>query len=188
MTESQRGGRWDRIRIARFIREDPITKRRLQALAPADIAEWRDARLKQVKPGSVAREMNLITAILEIARKEWWLKENPMRDVRQPPKPKGRARRISDDEVEALAKTFGVWESLKIETQRNRIGLALLFALETAMRSGEICALRWPDVHLADPYVTVRTGKNRDSRDVLLAVRCGDSEGPSAWPPSGVRA
>lgn len=90
MTEAKRGGRWDRIRIARFIREDPITKRRLQALAPADIAQWRDSRLKQVKPGSVAREMNLIAAILEIARKEWgWLKENPMRDVRQPPKPKG---------------------------------------------------------------------------------------------------
>lgn len=172
VTESKRGGRWDRIRIARFIREDPITKRRLQALAPADIAEWRDARLKQVKPGSVAREMNLIAAILEIARKEWgWLKENPMRDVRQPPKPKGRARRISDDEVEALAKAFGVWESLEIETQRNRIGLAFLFALETAMRSGEICALRWTDVHLAERYVTVRTSKNGDSRDVPLTSR-----------------
>ena len=184
VTEAKRGGRWDRIRIDRFLRDDPITKRRLQALTSTDLAEWRDMRLKQmkpatanrpaaaIKPATVAREMNLIAAILEIARREWrWLKESPMRDVQQPKKPKGRARRISGEEVEALARAFGVWDSLEVETQRNRIGLAFLFALETAMRSGEICELRWPDIHLAERYVTVRTSKNGDSRDVPLTSR-----------------
>ncbi|MDZ5788540.1 site-specific integrase [Stenotrophomonas maltophilia] len=172
VTPSKRGGRWDRVRIARFNREDKIAKRRLLALSAADLADWRDARLKQVKPGTVAREMNLIAAVLEVARREWgWLKESPMRDVRQPKKPKGRARRISGEEVEALAKAFDVWDSLKVETQRNRIGLAFLFALETAMRSGEICELRWTDVHLTERYVTVRTSKNGDTREVPLTAR-----------------
>lgn len=172
VTPEKRGGRWDRVRIARFIREDRIVKRRLLCLSSTDLAEWRDARLKQVQPSTVAREMNLIAAVLEVARREWrWLKESPMRDVRQPKKPKGRARRIADAEVEALAKAFGVWETLAAETQRNRIGLAFLFALETAMRSGEICELRWPDVHLEERYVTVRTSKNGDSRDVPLTAR-----------------
>jgi len=85
VTKTKRGGRWDRIRIARFLREDRIVKRRLAALSSADLAEWRDARLKQVKPATVAREMNLMAAVLEVARREWvWLKESPMRDVRQP--------------------------------------------------------------------------------------------------------
>lgn len=172
VTESKRGGRWDRIRLARFLREDPITKRRLAALRPADMAAWRDARLKQVKPGTVAREMNLITAVLEIARKEWhWLKVSPMQDVSQPKKPKGRARRIEPHEVEALARAFGVWDALVAETQRNRVGLAFLFALETAMRSGEICDLHWRDIHLQERYVTVRTSKNGDSREVPLTLR-----------------
>lgn len=172
VTPSKRGGRWDRVRIARFNREDKIAKRRLLALSAADLADWRDARLKQVKPGTVAREMNLIAAVLEVARREWgWLKESPMRDVRQPKKPKGRARRITGEEVEALAKAFDVWDSLKVETQRNRIGLAFLFALETAMRSGEICELRWTDVHLTERYVTVRTSKNGDTREVPLTAR-----------------
>lgn len=85
VTPEKRGGRWNRIRIARFIREDRIVKRRLPSLSSADLAEWRDARLKQVKPGTVAREMNLIAAVLEIARREWvWLKESPMRDIFHP--------------------------------------------------------------------------------------------------------
>ncbi|WOS40707.1 site-specific integrase [Xanthomonas rydalmerensis] len=172
VTPSKRGGRWDRIRIDRFKREDKIAKRRLLGLSANDLAAWRDARLKQVKPSTVAREMNLIAAVLEVARREWgWLKESPMRDVRQPKKPKGRARRISAEEVEALARAFDVWDSLKAETKRHRIGLAFLFALETAMRSGEICALRWPDVHLEERYVTVRDSKNGDSRDVPLTMR-----------------
>ncbi|WP_045769859.1 tyrosine-type recombinase/integrase [Xanthomonas albilineans] len=172
VTPSKRGGRWDRVRIDRFNREDRIAKRRLLSLSPVDLAEWRDARLKQVKPATVAREMNLIAAVLEAARRDWgWLKESPMRDVRRPKEPKGRARRISPNEVEALSKAFEVWDALKAETQRQRIGLAFLFALETAMRSGEICELRWTDVHLEECYVTVRTSKNGDSRDVPLTAR-----------------
>ena len=172
VTPGKRGGRWDRVRIARFIREDRIAKRRILGLSQNDMAEWRDARLKLVKPATVAREMNLISAVLEVARLEWrWLKESPMRDVKQPPKPKGRARRISPEEVEALARAFDVWDTLKTETQRHRVGLAFLFALETAMRSGEICELRWTDVHLDERYVTVRTSKNGDSRDVPLTAR-----------------
>ncbi len=184
VSEKKRGRRWEQIRIARFIREDKIVKRRLLALAAADFAEWRDARLKHVrpatarreastiKPATVAREMNLLNAVLEAARKEWgWLKTNPLTDVRQPPKPKGRARRITAEEIHALSVAFGVHEKLVAETQRNRIGLAFLFALETAMRSGEICALRWTDVHLTERYVTIRESKNGDSREVPLSPR-----------------
>ena len=172
VSEKKRGRRWEQIRIARFIREDKIAKRRLLALTAADFAEWRDARLKQVAPASVAREMNLLGAVLEVTRREWvWLKVNPLKDVRQPPKPKGRARRITAEEVQALSVAFGVHEKIAVDTQRNRIGLAFLFALETAMRSGEICSLRWPDVHLSERYVTVRESKNGDSREVPLSPR-----------------
>lgn len=172
VSEGKRGRRWEQIRLARFVKDEPIAKRRMQALTAADFAAWRDARLAVVKPGTVAREMNLLSSVLEIARREWlWIKTNPMRDVRQPRKPRGRARRITPEEIAVLAKAFGVDGELKAVSQRQRVGLAFLFALETAMRSGEICALRWADIRMDAGYVTVRTSKNGDERDVPLTPR-----------------
>lgn len=176
------GGRWERIRLAAMER-DPIAARRLAALDADDFAAWRDARLKEtaqgkstpVQPGTVAREMNLMRSVLEVARREWrWIRVNPMKDVRWPQTPKGRARRLSPAEVEALAKAFGVWDTLAAETATQRVGLAFLFALETAMRSGEILALTWPNIHLSEQYVTLPKTKNGDSRDVPLTRRAVD--------------
>jgi len=170
--DKRKGGRWERVRLARFVREYPLAQRRLESLDARDFADWRDARLKDVQPASVAREMNLLRAVLELARREWrWLRVNPMDDVRWPQRPKGRARGVAPSEVEAIARALGVWDALPVRLNRNRVGLAFLFALETGMRSGEICALRWADVHKAERYVTVRKSKNGDARDVPLSSR-----------------
>src|SRR3546814_955573 len=89
--------------------------------------------------------MNLMRSVLEVARRDWkWIRVNPMTDVRWPKCPKGRARRIDVETVQALAEAFGVWDKLRADTATQRTGLAFLFALETAMRSGEILALTWP--------------------------------------------
>ena len=135
------GERWERVRLLALARS-PLAQRRLEALAGNDIADWRDERLTQVKPGTVAREMNLLRSVLEVCRRDWkWIRVNPIQDVRWPKCPKGRARRISEEEVSSLATAFGVWDKLCADTQTQRVGLAFLFAMETAMRSGEICAL-----------------------------------------------
>ncbi|UYB51214.1 site-specific integrase [Xanthomonas sp. AM6] len=165
------GSHWELIRL-KALKRDPIAARRIAALGPEDFSRWRDDRLTQVKPGTVAREMNLLRAVLEVARRDWrWIRENPMSDVRWPQTPKGRARRVSAEEVAALAAAFGVWDKLSAETATQRTGLAFLFALETAMRSGEILALTWPNIHLDDRYVHLPKTKNGDSRDVPLTLR-----------------
>ena len=139
----------------------------------------RDARLRTqaqrrqttVAPATVAREMNLLRSVLETARKEWrWLRTNPMADVSWPKSPKGRARRITPEEEADLTAALGV-ATLRADTATQRVGLAFLLALETAMRSGEILALTWPNVHLADQYVHLPRTKNGDARDVPLSKR-----------------
>ena len=177
--DDERGGaRWERIRLAAFER-DPLAQRRLAALGPDDFAAWRDARLRTqaqrrqttVAPATVAREMNLLRSVLETARKEWrWLRTNPMADVSWPKSPKGRARRITPEEEADLTAALGV-ATLRADTATQRVGLAFLLALETAMRSGEILALTWPNVHLADQYVHLPRTKNGDARDVPLSKR-----------------
>ena len=172
VTEGRAGGHWERVRLTAFERE-PMAARRLAAIGGDDIAAWRDSRLADGKaPGTVAREMNLLRAVFEVARRDWkWIRTNPMTDVRWPKTPKGRARRVTPTEVQELAEAFGVWDTLQAETATQRVGLAFLFALETAMRSGEILALTWPHIHLADQYVHLPKTKNGDARDVPLTKR-----------------
>ena len=164
------GGHWEAIRL-KALQEHSIARRKLAGLGSDDFAKWRDDRLRDRKPGTVAREMNLMRAVLEVARRDWgWLKANPMTDVRWPKAPKGRARRISEDEIAAVVAAFGV-APLKADTATQRVGLAFLFAIETAMRSGEILSMRWPDVHLRSRYVHLPRTKNGDARDVPLSTR-----------------
>lgn len=165
------GGHWEAIRLNAML-EWPIARRKLANLTGADFAEWRDARLKKVSPSTVVREKNLLRSVLESARRDWqWIRANPMQDVRWPQLPKGRKRRISSDEVDALAEAFGVGGELGAGTATQRVGLAFLFALETAMRSSEICGLTWTHIHLSSQFVTLPKTKNGDARDVALSTR-----------------
>lgn len=165
------GEHWEILRL-NAMEKLPMAKRRVSVLTADDFALWRDERLLTRKPGTVAREMTLMRGVLEVARRDWkWIRENPMKDVRWPVQPKGRARRISEEEVKALATAFGVGDKLQGETVTQRVGLAFLFALETAMRSGEILSLTRANIHLAEQYVHLPKTKNGDSRDVALTKR-----------------
>ena len=179
VAQERAGWRWECIRLVAMERE-PLALRRLESLQGRDIADWRDTRLATkaqrrdttVKPATVAREMNLLRAVLEVARRDWgWLRVNPMDGVRWPKSPKGRARRVSPEEVEGLARAFGVWDKLLADTATQRVGLAFLLGLETAMRSGEMLALTWPNIHLDEQFVHLPKTKNGDARDVPLTKR-----------------
>lgn len=164
-----KGARWELVRLA-MLERDPLAAVRLPRLSAAHIADWRDRRLAEVSSSSVAREMNLLRSVLEKARKEWlWLRINPTSDVARPRSPASRKRRISQDEADRLALACGLGDGLKAETATNRTGLAFLFALETAMRAGEILGLQWADV--GQKSVRLPDTKNGDARSVPLSPR-----------------
>lgn len=171
VSPSKKGARWERLRIDAMARE-PFAATRMEKLSPPLIAEWRDARLQNVAPGTVYREMNLLGSVLEIARREWhWIRDNPMRDVRRPKQPPPRRRRITDDEINRICLALGyVWPAKPANTSQ-RVALAFLFALETAMRAGEILSLNPATVHLSERYVDLPKTKNGDARQVPLSRR-----------------
>jgi len=165
------GARWELTRLKVFL-EQPLARRKLASLGPDDFIAWRDERNRKVKPATTAREMNLLQAILKHARRELrWMRENPMAEVTPPKKPKGRARRITPTEERALTMALGQRGKLQADTPTHRVGLAFLFALETAMRSGEICGLTWDCVFQSSRYVTLPKTKNGEARDVPLSPR-----------------
>lgn len=160
------GKRWERVRIDRLVNgrpddlppvpPDPITLVPLRNLGSDDFAAWRDRRLRSVSAASVRREWTLLSHACTVAQREWkWLDEHPMKGVRRPAPPEARDRRISDDEIERLLFALGYSADEPPATQTARVGAALLFAIETAMRAGELVALRWANVHSDEQYLRV---------------------------------
>ncbi|MEQ9347754.1 MAG: site-specific integrase [Thalassospira sp.] len=167
VSPSKRGGRWEMIRIEKFCR-DPIANTLLSDLTPEEMGRWRDKRLREVKPGSVIRELNLMSATLTTARREWkWISANPISDIRKPSGAQGRDRLISEQEIEIIVSLAGDDHS-RIS---GRIGLAFLFAIETAMRAGEICGLHQGDINTRTRVAVLRETKNGTARKVPLSSR-----------------
>jgi integrase len=165
VSPTKRGERWELLRLARFQKEE-IAQKNIGDLTPADLAAWRDARLSEVSPGTVAREMTLLSGVLSVARKEWGLIEaSPMTDVRKPSKPPPRDRIATADEMERLALSAG--DDLTTGTARSFH--AFLFAVETAMRAGEIVGLTWDRVDLDQRVVKLTQTKNGTAREVPLS-------------------
>lgn len=144
---------------------DDIARVKLCDLSPKDFEKWRDARLKEVSDGTVDREMNTISHIGTMGVKWKWLRENPLKQVARPPEPPPRHQTISDADCERLLHVCGE----NYHTATGRVGLCLLFALETAMRSGEITQLTWRMVHDKHVHLPKEICKTRVARDVPLS-------------------
>lgn len=169
VTPGRKSERSELLRIAAFAR-DPLAAVKLPTVTAQDLASWRDRRLKKVAAGSVRREFNILRSALRLARVEWgWLRENVCGSVKMPIAPPSRKRRIPDDQIERVSAALGLSAGLIAETIGNRVGLAFLFALETAMRAGEILGMTWGDVR--EKSVTLPRTKNGDVREVPLSPR-----------------
>lgn len=84
---------------------------------------------------------------------------------------KARNRRVTDDDLEKLAWAATYTPEAKLKMSKQRTFAAFLFAIETAMRSGEILKMQWSDIHFEKGYVHLPDSKNGYPRDVPLSKR-----------------
>lgn len=159
----------------------PLADWKLADVTPEVLGKWRDMRLKgtaaldfkdKVLGSSVSRDLNLLSHVFSAAVKEWkWIAKSPTTDVRRPADPPPRDRLYSEDEVERLCAAMGIDidQAEPVEPATQRVGIAFLFAIETAMRAGEICSLR-PE-HVAGRVATLLETKNGTKRAVPLSSR-----------------
>jgi integrase len=161
----KRGERWEVIRLERF-KTYPISNVKMKDVRASDFAKWRDARLLEVKGASVRREMQLMSAVVNVARKEWgWINANPLSDVRKPPASPRRNRLVSENEMAALSISAG--SDPKDKTARSF--LAFQFAIETGMRAGEIVGLVQDRIDRRRRVAHLPITKNGEARDVPLS-------------------
>lgn len=175
VSPSKKNPRWEQTRLA-TLGEEPIGERRLKDIPLAELSsdmlgKWRDKRLSidQVAGSTVNRDFSLISNVFTVARKEWkWMGASPTTDVRRPANPTPRDRRISMDEIERITLSSGFDECQAVQVKQ-RAGVAFLFAIETAMRAGEICGLRTTDVE--GRVAKLDNTKNGTKRQVPLSKR-----------------
>lgn len=163
-----KGAKWELARLG-LLERDQLSLVRLPALRPIHLAEWRERRLSQVSGASVRREMNLLQSVFKSCRKDWgWLNSDPIKDVDRPQAPASRKRRVPQEEIDRLTLALGYDGGVPV-TAQHRVALCFLFALETAMRAGEILGMKWSDVSAKS--VTLPKTKNGDVRRVPMSAR-----------------
>jgi integrase len=172
VSKKKRGYKWEAGRLSAMA-NTPLGKVRMSEVNASHISAWRDQRLREVQGGTVTREMNLLSHVFSVARKEWkWITRSPTTDVARPKSNPPRERRITQKEIERICLSLN-WRhdavDLKPETKQQRIALAFLFAIETAMRAGEICALEAGDVN--GRVARLKMTKNGFPRNVPLSPR-----------------
>jgi len=168
VSPTHRGERWEIVRLAAYQKPDSKLpcKKKLSDVTTADLADWRDARLKKQSRGTVLRDMGLVSAVLEQARLEWkWIKVNPIKDVRRPANPDHREVLITGPQIRRMLRALGYAREVRGVMQA--VAMCFLMALLTGMRAGELCGLTWANVR-AD-HVHLPMTKNGKPRNVPLA-------------------
>jgi len=170
VTPDKRGAKWERNRILAYLRE-PITQVKLLDLRREHFEDLITSRLKSVKPSTVNRDLNLISNCLTYARRWRLMDHNPFDDLKRPTDPKHRERLISLEEIEEILIALGYTEGDQLVYKQQYAAIAFLFAIETAMRLGEITGLRPEDVNLETRVAHLPLTKNGSARSVPLSSR-----------------
>ena len=145
---------------AKHLRE-AFSGRELSGLTVADIRSYiEQRRQKGIGPGTVNREVGLLSAAINYAQREWgWKIPNPAarRRLREP---EGRVRWIRKAEAAALIRTAGA------QYRAAHLPDFIRLALHTGMRRGEMLGLEWKRVDLQTGLIYLegthtKSGKRR---------------------------
>ena len=183
VSPTMRGERWECARVGAFLKDANFPTGKIGEITPEMIGRWRDTRLRQVTAGTVIREMSLLAAVMEHARREWrWIHTNPCRDVRRPRTPDHREVVISPRQIRLMLESMGYLPGKPCRSVPQAAGAAFVLALRTGMRAGEITGLTWDRVRADSCWlpVTKTTPRevplSRKARNVIEAMRGWDDE------------
>jgi integrase len=172
VTPSKLSADTERLRLCKMLKA-PLCSITLADLSSAPVAAYRDKRALEVKAGTVARELSLLHNVIEVARREWsvGITSNVVAQVRRLPVKNARDRRLKPGEIARLI------EALR-STRNKLIKPAVLLAIETAMRRGELLNLTWDAVDLETrtayiPHTKTGYARTIPLTDQALAILAG---------------
>lgn len=168
---THKGAQWEIVRLKQFESDNTLPlKSPLAKITPQMLSAWRDLRLTKVQPGSVIREMSLLSSVFSYARRDWnWISKSPLEDVRKPSQPKNRERVITWPETKGMLRALGYRPGDTPQSLNQVVALSFMLALRTGMRAGELLKLQWVDVRSS--WVVLDDSKNGEGRDVPLSKK-----------------
>lgn len=160
---AKKGGDIETIVLNAFLRHS-ISQQKLSTLSTSDFASYRDERLQVITAKTLKRQLAPLQNMFEHAKAEWGvpLRENPLAKLTLKVIDNKRQRRLREGELSKLL------EAGK-KTRNRYVVLIVRFALETAMRRGEILSLKWRDIDLERATATILEAKNGHSRTIPLS-------------------
>ena len=136
----------------------------LKEITPAQVAAFRDKRLKTVGPSTVQKDLALLSHLYTIARTEWALEvTNPVAAIRKPAKPDGRLRLLSKDEARHLLETCK-------KSRNEKLYSYVQLLLHTGMRPSEGAGLTWSQVDIDARIIDLTITKTKPRR-VPLTIK-----------------
>ncbi len=168
VTPLKKGAGPEAVRVRALLRH-PLAERIVSTIRGVDIASYRDERLSRVCPGTVKRDLVILSHLFEVARKEWGIHvRNPVRDIQVPAHAKSRNRRLQTSRDGAASEEQRLLQACA--DARNPYLLPIVrLALETAMRQGELVRLRWEHIDLTRRVAHLPDTKNGECRAVPLS-------------------
>lgn len=177
VTPSKRGALQETQRISTW-KTDRLASKSLASLRSVDFAQWRDKRLKEVSPATTRLDLAVISNLFNVARRDWGFEGllNPVESIRLPSIQNARNRLFHEGEEALLLAFIKPMERDDNGRYGTRCRNPLLYplvclAVETAMRQGELLALRWEHIRIADRVAHLPMTKNGTSRDVPLSSK-----------------
>lgn len=157
-----RGGKIDQERIDRWLAAK-WTKTPILDLTPTILAKFRDDRLKTAGAGTVLRELNIIRSALNRARTDWGIPV-PECKITRPKAPAARDRRLKSGEFDRLMDGCA-------RSRNKQLRPAVILAIETAARQGELLKLTWAHVDMVGRVARFPITKNGTPRTIPLSTR-----------------
>ena len=166
ITPQKRGAAMERSHL-RVIGQDPVVRGFISGITGKELTAYKNRRLKVVSASTVNRELNILSHVFTVAAQEWHIHlpwGNPVRLLSRPRVDDKRDRRLVGDEEKRLltaAETYG---------DAGEIGFIITWAIETAMRRGEIASMRWEHLDRKDRVLLIPETKNGTPRQVPLST------------------
>jgi len=157
-------------RITYYQRTHPdLFAKKLHEVTREDLEDLIDERLTIVKSSSVNRDLNVLSSMFAQGRRWRMMTNEPFKDLRRPSDPPPRDRRVTEEEIELILVALDYSPDYAPTEVRMRVAVAFLFAIETAMRLGELCQIRREHVYDKYVHLPANTTKTNVARNVPLS-------------------
>lgn len=160
----------EKLRLKRFMREEPkLCSYAVAHLKPDHFEDYRDRRLKQIfrgkqiKPGTVKRELTTLKRVIDYRKQQLGLLVNPINteDVKRPVVRDERDVRLT---MKERLRLYQACDEARVIWLRPLVELGF----ETGARRGNLLRLEWCDVNLAKRTAILRGMKNSRNPEEII--------------------